>query len=69
MPFLKAWSAKPDDVVEVVLVEDESVVDVEPDANVLLAPLFVILSNSAKFFRVNRARFSCCSLPPPSPSI
>lgn len=67
MPFLYAWSAKPDDVVEVVFVEDESVVAVEAlDANVLLAPLFAISSSLDKFCRVNRARLSCGSLSSPS---
>lgn len=63
--------AKSDDVVEVVFVVDDPIVESEgADVDALLvAFLFPILSNRAKFFRVNRARLSCCSALPPSLSI
>ena len=57
MPFLWAWMAKPVVVVEVVFVVVESSVD-SGGADFF----FPTLSNRAKFSRVNRARFSWCSL-------
>lgn len=55
--------AKPDVVVEVVLVADESSVD-----DGIVDFFFPILSNRAKFLRVNRGRFTRCLLSSPSPS-
>ena len=65
MPFLWARMAKPDDVVEMVFVDDESTVEsggADAGADPLLVPFFfAILLKRVKFFRVNRARFSSCS--------
>lgn len=56
--------AKPDVVVEVVLVADESSVD-----DGIVDFFFPILSNRAKFLRANRGRFTRCLLSSPSPSL
>ena len=54
--------AKPDAAVEVVFVVDDSTVNSE-GAGALVAFFLPILLNTAKFSRVNRARFKwCCSL-------
>ncbi len=68
MPFLRAWIAKPDMVVELVFVVDNAIVDSRgADADALLDALLdalfdpfllVVLLNKARFLRVNCVRFS-----------
>lgn len=62
--------AKLEVVVEVVFVDDDSIVDFgRADTETLLALFFLAILNSAKFFRVSLARLSWCSLSLPSLSI